>query len=114
MKQNAVISAIDSWLEAKLARGSKTAQDTADCMKVFAEHGTNLATSIAYAEHLFAQRGKLTFTTGHKAKGLEWPQVFILDSWLLGDTEQDKNLAYVMATRSADRLYYVNSEQVKI
>jgi superfamily I DNA/RNA helicase len=113
LERQSVFSKIEDWLTEKLSKGSKSAQDTADCMKVFAEHGTNLATSIAYAEHLFAQRGKLTFTTGHKAKGLEWPTVFILDSWLLGDTEQDKNLAYVMATRSADRLYYVNSEQVK-
>ena len=114
MPQAELISSIESWLEQRLAKGSKTAQDTADCMKVFASHGSTLGLAISYADHLFAQRGSLTFTTGHKAKGLEWPHVYILDSWLCDDTEQDKNLAYVMATRSADRLEYVNSEQVKI
>lgn len=114
MPQSSVLSAIDSWLEAKLTKGSKSAEDTAECIKVFANHGSSLSTAIAYAEHLFTQKGSLTFTTGHKAKGLEWNCVFVLDSWLLGDTEQDRNLAYVMATRSADRLFYINSAEVKI
>jgi superfamily I DNA/RNA helicase len=114
MTRSQVTSAIDAWLEQRLGKGSKTAKDTADCMRVFADHGDSLGQAISYAGHLFAQKGKLTFTTGHKAKGLEWPHVFCLDSWLCGDTEQDKNLSYVMATRSADKLDYVNSEQVKL
>lgn len=114
MDQASLLSSIDSWLEAKLAKGSKTATDTAECMRVFAEHGETLGQAIAYASHLFSQSGNLVFTTGHKAKGLEWNCVYVLDSWLLGDTEQDRNLAYVMATRSADRLYYINSAEVRI
>jgi DNA helicase II / ATP-dependent DNA helicase PcrA len=114
MKQTDVIAAVDSWLEARLAKGSKSAQDTAECMRVFAGAAPTLSAALAYAEHLFAQRGSLTFTTGHKAKGLEWPTVYHLDSWLLNATEQDKNLAYVIATRSADRLFEVSSADVKL
>lgn len=114
MPRKALLSAIDSWLEARLARGSKTAEDTADCMRVFAEHGETLAQALAYADHLFGQKGKLTFTTGHKAKGLEWDTVYHLDPWLLGASEQDKNLAYVISTRSADRLFEINSANIKL
>jgi len=108
-----LLAAIDSWLEARLTRGSKSAKDTAECMRVFASHGANLTQAIAYAEHLFAQKGKTIFTTGHKAKGLEWPTVLHLDPWLCDDTEQDRNLRYVISTRSSDRLIEINSEDIR-
>lgn len=111
--QPAVCHAIDMWLADKLARQSKTAHDTAECMRVFASHGQTLELAIAYAEHLMQQRGKLRFTTGHKAKGLEWDTVYHLDPFLCGNCEQDKNLRYVISTRSADRLFEVESRDVK-
>ncbi len=110
-----VLSAIEEWLEAKLEKESKTAEDTAACMKVFAEHGANLSQAIAYAEHLFKQQGRLYLTTGHKAKGLEWSTVFHLDPWLVrrNPGEHDKNLDYVISTRSRDRLIEIDSEKVE-
>ena len=113
LKQSDVLVAIDSWLEERLAKGSKSAPDTAECMRVFATAAPTLSSAIAYADHLFAQRGNLTFTTGHKAKGLEYPVVYHLDPWLLSATEQDKNLSYVISTRSADRLYEVESPDIR-
>lgn len=114
MSQSDVLLAIDTWMLAKQDRGSKTASDTADCMRVFADRGTNLSQAIAYAEHLFKQEGKIRFTTGHKAKGLEWDIVFHLDPWLLGDDEQDRNLSYVISTRSASQLFTINSTDIKL
>lgn len=111
--QAGVLVEIGNWLVAKEAKGSKTAKDTAECMKVFALQGANLTQAIAYAEHLFAQTGKIRFTTGHKAKGLEWDIVYSLDSWLLGDGEQERNLSYVISTRSASQLFFVDSNAVK-
>ena len=113
LPQSTVLSRIDAWEDARDAKGSKTAKDTAECMRVFARHGSNLDQAMAYAKHLFAQEGTLTFTTGHKAKGREWDVVFIVDDHLLGEDEQERNLAYVMATRSADQLYYVKSADVR-
>jgi superfamily I DNA/RNA helicase len=82
-------------------------------MRVFASHGANLGQALVYAKHLFAQEGKLVFTTGHKAKGREWDTVFIVDNHLLRSGEdQEDNLAYVMATRSANQLYYIDSRMV--
>ena len=109
------LDAIAEWLEAKLEKESKTAEDTAACMRVFAEQGRDLGQAIAYAEHLFRQTGKIHLTTGHKAKGLEWNNVYFLDPFLVRKNrgEQDMNLEYVISTRSRDRLVEINSEQIE-
>lgn len=106
-------SAIDLWLEEKLARGSKTAADMAECMRVFVSHATTLGSAVAYAEHLFSQRGSIHFSTGHKAKGLEWDCVYHLDSFLCGHDEQDANLRYVIDTRSKDRLFMIDGNAIR-
>lgn len=65
---------------------------------------------------------RITLSTVHKAKGLEFPTVFILDkekympsryakqSWQL---TQERNLIYVAVTRAMERLVYVNSNNWK-
>lgn len=108
-----LISAIEDWRTAKLERESTTASDLADCMLVFAEHGDSLGQAIAYAEHLFQQSGSIKLLTGHKSKGLEFDRVFLLDTFLLKDDEQDKNLRYVMQTRSQNELYEIDSDAIK-
>lgn len=113
MSRASLLSAIDDWLLERLARESTTAQDLADCMRVFAQHGETLAQATAYAEHLFAQRGTIRLMTGHKAKGLEWDTVYHLDPWLCREDEQDLNLRYVIDTRSKNELYYINSRDIK-
>lgn len=104
-----IISAIDDWLATKQERGSKTAKDTADCMRLFAERGTNLTDAITYAKNLFSQDGTIKLMTGHKAKGLEFPHVYHLDSEIIGHGHQDKNIHYVIDTRSSDKLSYIST-----
>ena len=113
MNQAGVLSAIHDWLAAKLAKESKTAADTAECMRVFARTGNSLAQAIAYAQHLFAQHGTIQLMTGHKSKGLEFPLVYHLDPQIIGDSPQDKNLRYVIQTRSSDQYYEIESEAVE-
>lgn len=113
MAQASVLSAIDDWEAERVAKGNASAVDLAECMRVFASHGTTLGQAIRYAEHLFSQKGSIRLMTGHKAKGLEWPVVFILDKHLCRDEEQDLNLLYVMQTRSMDKLYYINSADMQ-
>lgn len=110
-----VLGAIDEWLEAKLEKESKTAEDTAGCMRVFAEKGSDLAGAIAFAEHLFRQTGRIHLTTGHKAKGLKWSNVFFLDPWLVRKHpgEQEQNLDYVISTRSRDSLTEIDSDRIQ-
>lgn len=109
-----VESAIEDWRQERLDRASTTANDLADCMKVFAERGATLGQAISYAEHVLSQKGSIRLMTGHKAKGLEFETVFHLDPWLCKDTEQDLNLRYVIQTRSLDTYYEINSRDIHV
>jgi len=113
MPMSGVVSAIENWRNAKLDRESKTAEDIAECMKVFAGFGKTLGLAIDHAEHLFAQRGTITLTTGHKAKGLEFDVVYHLDPWLCKDDDQDLNLRYVITTRARRELYEIDSVRIR-
>lgn len=105
--------AIDQWLAEKTARSSKTADDMAACMLVFVRRTQTLGTAIAYVEHLLKQNGRIQFLTGHKSKGLEFDIVYHLNPYLCRDDEQDRNLRYVIQTRSANRYYEINAEKIE-
>jgi superfamily I DNA/RNA helicase len=107
-----VIDAIEQWREEKLLANSKSANDLADCMRVFADHGDTLSSMISYANHLFAQTGTIRLLTGHKSKGLEFPNVYWLDPGLCDNREQDRNLAYVIITRSENILNTIDSSGI--
>lgn len=111
-----LISKIEAWRDEKLAKaqtGQKSIEDMAACMKIFAGFGTTLASAIAHAEHLFAQKGSIKLLTGHKAKGLEWDTVYHLNPYLIGDNDQEMNLRYVISTRAKAALYEVNSGDIR-
>lgn len=111
-KRLALIDLIDRWEDDKLAKGSKSCKDMADCMRVFAHHGKTLSAAVSYAEHLFEQKGSIRLLTGHKAKGLEWDTVYHLDPWMVGKGEQDLNLYYVIQTRSMNQYFEIDSENI--
>jgi DNA helicase-2/ATP-dependent DNA helicase PcrA len=115
LTRQGVLEATADWEAEKLEKESRSAPDMAACMRVFAEQGNTLAQAIAYAEHIFKQEGTILLTTGHKAKGLEWPNVIHLDPWLVRKekNEQDQNLDYVISTRSSDRLTEIDSEDIR-
>jgi len=56
----------------------------------------------------------------HKAKGLEWLRVFILDRdrmpsrWARRDwqVQQEENLIYVAYTRAKEELYFLPSDKI--
>lgn len=120
MTRAQTLSAIADWEAEKLDKESTTARDMAACMRVFAEHGDSLAQSIAYAEHVLAQKGRIRLMTGHKSKGLEFDHVIHLDPFLVrsghhgtAPSDQDKNLDYVISTRSKDRLVEIASRDIR-
>lgn len=114
MKQVEVFQCISDWKEAQLAKarksGVRSIEDKAECMTIFAEVGATLGESIAYAEHLFQSSGPIRCMTGHGAKGLEFDNVFFLDKHLLDIEGQDRNLKYVIQTRSKKTLTYIKTE----
>lgn len=113
MPQAQVLDAIEAWRYDKLSKESKTADDYADCMRVFAQYGSNLRQALGYAEDLLNRSGTISLLTGHKAKGLEWPVVYHLDQWLLQDTEQDRNLRFVIETRAQETYYEIDSKDIR-
>lgn len=64
---------------------------------------------------------RVTLSTIHKAKGLEFPTVFLLNRDLLPSrfakqewqVRQEYNLLYVAVTRSKDKFYYIKSDNWK-
>lgn len=98
--------------EAKMKR--KTAKDAlaerVECILVFIENSDSLGGAVALARNVFNSEGKVDLATGHKAKGAEWRDVFILDRHLMSEDGQDLNLAYVLATRSQRNLTYIDSD----
>jgi ATP-dependent DNA helicase UvrD/PcrA len=113
LPQEDLLDRIEEWRIEKLERGSKSADDTADCMRVFAGVGQTLRHAIAYAEDLFRQSGTIYLTTGHKAKGLEWGVVSHLDPWIIGESDQELNLRYVIQTRSKGEYYEINTTDIQ-
>lgn len=106
-------AAVEEWKEAKLAkaRNPDRVHDQAACLLVFINEGTTLRQAIDYAERVMSVAGPVKLMTGHKSKGLEFKTVFILDKELIKLSEdQEKNLLYVMQTRSKDRLIYADSK----
>jgi len=112
--QAEVLVQIQLWVEEKLkkSRVRQKVEDQADCLRIFASQGETLGDAIAYAEHLFNSQGPILLMTGHKAKGLEFETVFFLDQHLIDREQgQEKNLYYVIQTRSKNELFYVTSDQ---
>lgn len=106
--------ALAEWEEAKLkkARNHSKVKDQVACISVFLDNADTLGGAMSYAEHIFRSQGPVMLMTGHKSKGLEFDNVYILDEKLLkiGEGGQDENLKYVMQTRAKKRLNYITSE----
>jgi superfamily I DNA/RNA helicase len=71
-------------------------------------------------EKVFSENhGRITLTSGHKSKGLEWDHVYHLDAHLIpgrfaktpGQQLQEKNLKYVIETRPKSALHFIRSRQ---
>ena len=108
--------------------GAAAVNDRYDCIDLFVRRakaqGQTDATFLDYLTntitYLFdpARAGLLTLSTIHKAKGLEWPKVFILDAkrlmpskWatLPWQKSQERNLYHVAITRAMVDLVYISS-----
>lgn len=104
-------------------RREQEVQDKVDTLVVFLDRCDQLgkhtiAELVQEIESLFADDtgGVLTLSTGHKAKGREWPRVYWLQTtqckpprkeW---EAEQEDNLKYVIGTRAMQTLVLVPEE----
>lgn len=94
--------------------------DKYNCLDLFLSRAEDLPDLLSDITSLFSDtdRGLLTLSTVHKAKGLEWSKVFILDAPALmparfaklpWQKQQELNLIYVAVTRAKLDLVYINS-----
>lgn len=114
MTQKEVFDNIDRWAMGRIAAGKseESTYDRAACLRIFAEQGSTLSAATAYAEALFKAKGTIQLMSGHKAKGLEWDNVYHLDPWRVPsrwaktdeDLQQEHNIAYVITTRAKQKL----------
>lgn len=107
------LSRVTAWKEEKLqkSRNPGAIVDQAECMEVFLDQATSLGGAIAYAERLLVTAGGIKLMTIHKAKGLEWDNVYLLDRPLINiQRTQERNLLYVAMTRAKANLTYITTE----
>ena len=114
MTQVEVFDAIDLWVSKahETRRDTETINDTAACMSVLAKRAGTLGDAISLANTIDKRSGGVWLSTVHKAKGLEWNKVAILDVHLIDPdrVRQDANVRYVAETRAKNTLMYITSE----
>lgn len=112
MQRPDALAALEKWTVQELtrARNPNLVYDKAECMRIFIYEADTLGGAITYADQIMAQEGPTQLMTGHKSKGLEFDDVFLMDMHLVGDEGQERNLRYVMQTRAKKNLSYCKSE----
>lgn len=105
-------------------QSAEAIRDKVACINIFLDHVSSIDELCNRIGNLFddSVSGLLTLSTIHKAKGLEWPTVFILDFSKLQPSRyatlpwqkiQERNLIYVAITRAQVDLRYIESGKWK-
>ena len=116
-----------TWEEQSIAKTKNelkqiNIQDKAATLRVLVGDSQNVAGLIQRIGTIFSDTlNGIVFSTIHKAKGLEAPNIYILRPDLLPhplckrdwQKDQEKNLKYVAITRSQCRLFYVKDKDAK-
>lgn len=91
--------------------------DKYECIYAFLEETEDLGHALTHCDAVLNMTAPIQLMTGHKSKGLEFDNVFILNKSLLSLNEdalangsQDHNLHYVMVTRSCKTLTYIDTK----
>jgi superfamily I DNA/RNA helicase len=136
MKANSIDELLERlivWRDREVSRAAKDnneagierIHDQYDCLRFFVdnlpEDRRSVDALLTRITKLFTDdedKGVVTLSTVHKAKGLEWDRVFLLDkpkympskfAKLPWQIVQENNLIYVAITRAKSELYYINS-----
>jgi DNA helicase-2/ATP-dependent DNA helicase PcrA len=122
---DSTLKAMEAYVDAECTRFdlleqfSKAAalRDKFDAIQELCDGLTLPQQLITRIENLFEPKpGAIVLSTVHKAKGLEWPRVYILGrhqympskfAKLLWQQQQERNIIYVAITRAKTELYYI-------
>lgn len=122
------IALMDTWANERyeaLLKSNKVAQadfhhDKVEAARFMFEEAGTYEKARVMIEKMFSDKaGIITLSTVHKAKGMEWDRVFILDRHLMpskwakteDDRAQERNIEYVAVTRAKHELYFINSSK---
>jgi DNA helicase-2/ATP-dependent DNA helicase PcrA len=120
MSSSEALRALDRWYDKECqaadGRRGKLAhlEDKYETVRLLLEEYPTVSECVEAVRRLAASRTGPTFSTIHKAKGLETPKVYILrpdlmpSPWAQGEAElqQEDNLSYVAITRAIDELTF--------
>lgn len=120
---------LERWQEQEIAKARvkfddakiDSISDKAETIRNIDTTGDTVADLLLAVEAIFDDsKGGVRLSTIHRAKGLEWPRVYWLDSWRgiaraekSGDScqlQEEKNLQYVAMTRAEQELHYIESD----
>jgi superfamily I DNA/RNA helicase len=109
---------LDKWRDDEIARlvekhrSTESVMDRHECLMMLSEDAKNVADIEKNIDDLFADKDGdsiVCFVSGHKSKGLERKNVFLLRKTFRPNlSEQESNLLYVGFTRAKEHLYIVN------
>ncbi len=104
---------LKAWSEKQIARrplAHDEIMDTRATLEAVAEGCANVGEISRRLKSMFADtsdRPCVVLSTVHKAKGLEWDNVFVLEWTFKGKTQEDNNVYYVAITRTKKTLIHV-------
>ena len=121
-----LLARLEVWQDKEIAkrnasnRSVESVNDQAEAIRFFASAESSVDSIITRITSLFQPSPSpsvIHLSTIHRAKGLEWPLVFILDWHLIPSRyatspsalRQERNLQYVAITRSSNALHYITS-----
>jgi len=93
-------------------RPSERIQDEAQSLLLMANEASNVGDIKKNIKRCFKaskNTDQVTLSTVHKAKGLEWDNVMLLDdTFKVGKNEEENNIRYVALTRAKENLTFVS------
>lgn len=103
---------VAKWTAAERADRAAFARDKAEMLRDLAEDVITLEEIATRINHLFTDnglgdKGVITCSSVHKAKGLEAERVFILWDTLRDRSQEEQNIKYVAITRAIEELVLV-------
>jgi len=116
-----LLQALANWEALEISahpRREERIRDKADSIRALATGCGSIPDLLSTIKALFSSKHGALLSTIHKAKGREWPTVYILRADLIGgrrnqtawQAAQERNLHYVAVTRAQQRLIYIQEE----
>lgn len=120
-----VVTEFRSWLRRNVGTADSADDNREDAIAKLIDQATTFDSRRGLLAHAEKMRSKATagtkpdpkrvqLLTIHRAKGLEWPVVFLIGfsegllPHYLGNPDEERRLAYVAMTRARDRLYIIS------